>query len=167
MAWALQQQETSDPTARHVLLCLANYAGADGLAAFPSTSTLARDSGLSERTIRAKLDQLETLGLIRLGNQAIAAAHIRRADRRPTVFDLVLSRGAPAAPRSFTGCNSRPNGVQLTPERGATDAPDPRALSEKLENRSLVDKREARGKGTPREGEHLKSIQEILRGVTA
>ena len=84
MSWALSLpvQTLKDSSARHVLLCLANYAGSNGTGAFPSASTLAQDTGLSERTVRYKLDDLEKSGLIQKGNQAIAAVHIDRHDRR-------------------------------------------------------------------------------------
>lgn len=133
MSWALSlpTQVLKDASARHVLLCLANYAGSNGTGAFPSASTLAQDTGLSERTVRYKLDDLEKLGLIKQGNQAIAAVHIDRHDRRPVVYDLQLLRGANAAPRSErgandgTGCNPQQNGVQAKTERGAAAAPNP------------------------------------------
>jgi hypothetical protein len=133
MSWALSlpTQVLKDASARHVLLCLANYAGSNGAGAFPSATTLAQDTGLSERTVRYKLDDLEQSGLIQKGNQAIAAVHIDRHDRRPVVYDLQLLRGANAAPRSErgandgTGCNPEQNGVQPTAERGAAAAPNP------------------------------------------
>ena len=132
MSWALSlpTESLKDSSARHVLLCLANYAGSNGAGAFPSASTLAQDTGLSERTVRYKLDDLEKVGLIQKGNQAIAAVHIDRHDRRPVVYDLQLSRGANPAPRTkrgaddATGCNSQQNGVQPTTERGAATAPN-------------------------------------------
>lgn len=132
MSWALSLpiESLKDSSARHVLLCLANYAGSNGAGAFPSASTLAQDTGLSERTVRYKLDDLEKVGLILKGNQAIAAVHIDRHDRRPVVYDLQLSRGANPAPRTkrgaddATGCNSQQNGVQPETERGAAAAPN-------------------------------------------
>lgn len=133
MSWALSLpvQTLKDSSARHVLLCLANYAGSNGTGAFPSASTLAQDTGLSERTVRYKLDDLELSGLIQKGNQAIAAVHIDRHDRRPVVYDLQISRGANPAPRAkrgaddATGCSSQQNGVQPGTERGAEAAPNP------------------------------------------
>jgi DNA-binding transcriptional ArsR family regulator len=132
MSWALSLPKPvlSDASARHVLLCLANYAGSDGRGAFPSASTLSDDTGLSERTVRYKLDVLEASGLIVRGNQAIAAVHIDRHDRRPVVYDLQIKRGADIAPRSergaddATGCNLQQNGVQISTERGAAAAPN-------------------------------------------
>lgn len=133
MSWALSLpvQTLKDSSARHVLLCLANYAGSNGTGAFPSASTLAQDTGLSERTVRYKLDDLEQSGLIKKGNQAIAAVHIDRHDRRPVVYDLQILRGANTAPRAkrgaddATGCNPQQNGVQSGTERGAAAAPNP------------------------------------------
>jgi len=132
MSWALALPKASleNPAARHVLLCLANYAGSDGRGAFPSALTLSDDTGLSERTVRLKLDELEKAGFITEGNQAIAAAYIERRDRRPVVYDLQLKRGANAAPRkergadNRTGCSSQQNGVQENAQRGAAAAPN-------------------------------------------
>lgn len=142
MAWAMEQQAVQDAPSCHVLLVLANFAGEDGRGAFPSVSTLARITKLSERTVQYKLAALEKACVIRRGNQDIAAAYISRGDRRPTVYDLDLTtgrgendgvngvqptaeRGAPAAPRSERGAADDTNGVQLTTERGAPAAPNP------------------------------------------
>lgn len=131
MSWALQiaKAELSDSSARHVLLCLANYASADGRGTFPSAGRLSEDTGLSERTVRYKLELLREAGWIARGNQALAAVYIDQHDRRPVVYDLQLKRGANSAPRSKrtasdegAGCNPQQDGVQSTTERGATDA---------------------------------------------
>lgn len=151
MSWALALPKASleNPAARHVLLCLANYAGSDGRGAFPSALTLSEDTGLSERTVRLKLDELEKAGFITEGNQAIAAAYIDRRDRRPVVYDLQLKRGANAAPRkergadNRTGCSSQQNGVQENAERGAAAAPNTplnhQETEEQLQQRDLAD----------------------------
>jgi hypothetical protein len=125
MAWALKQELVTDSVARHVLLCLANYAGQDGCAAFPSVATLMADTRLSERSVRAKLDHLLDLGVLRLGNQAIGAAYIERKDRRPTVYDIAIERGASPAPRLIVdnSVDKKENGVHLVQERGAPPAP--------------------------------------------
>ncbi|MGB4485563.1 MAG: helix-turn-helix domain-containing protein [Pseudomonas veronii] len=150
MSWALSLpiQSLKDSSARHVLLCLANYAGSNGTGAFPSASTLAQDTGLSERTIRYKLDDLEQSGLIKKGNQAIAAVHIDRHDRRPVVYDLQILRGANPAPRAkrgaddTAGCNSQQDGVQPGTERGAAAAPNPslnHQVTEEQQQRELAE----------------------------
>jgi len=149
MAWALAIPKAAldNPAARHVLLCLANYAGSDGRGAFPSAGTLSEDTGLSERTVRLKLDELEKGGFIVEGNQAIAAAYIDRRDRRPVVYDLQLKRGANAAPRKDrgendgTGCSSQQSGVQENAGRGAAAAPNPslnHQLTEEQQPRDLA-----------------------------
>ena len=75
-----------------MLVGLANHAGPDGTAAFPSVRTLMRYTGLAERTVRACLSRLEAAGVISLCDPAIIAARIRRADRRPRGWDLNLAR---------------------------------------------------------------------------
>ncbi|UVE57641.1 helix-turn-helix domain-containing protein [Burkholderia sp. EMB26] len=127
----MEQQVVTDASARHVLLCLANYADHRGKAAFPSAATLVLDTGLSERTVRAKLDALEQMGVIQKGNQAVVAAYIERGDRRPVCYDLNIERHATAAPRdergandAATGCNPCSHGVQMAQERGAATAPN-------------------------------------------
>lgn len=154
MTWAIEQTLVSDPTARHVLICLANYAGKTGQAAFPSASTLAKETGLSVRTVRYKLDSLVELGVIGLGNQAIAAAYIDRHDRRPTVYDLAMERDAAGAPREerganedATGCSSEQNGVQMETERGAPAAANPSL------NRPLPVNKPKEGAGKPAGGD--------------
>ena len=131
MVWALEQRLVEESTARHVLLCLANYADKNGKGAFPSTNSLSDDTGLAVRTVKYKLEALEALGAIRRGNQAIAAAYIDRHDRRPVVYDMAVERGAPDAPRDERGANgdgpgciSEQNGVHLKTERGAPRAPN-------------------------------------------
>lgn len=132
MSWALSQQVITEPHARHVLLCLANYADQSGRAAFPAVSSLALDTGLAPRTVQYRLRELESIGLIKRGNQAIAAAYITQRDRIPVCYDLDLSRGAQDAPRiergahdDATGCTPEQDGVHTTTERGAQHAPNP------------------------------------------
>jgi Helix-turn-helix domain len=76
---------------KFVLVGLANHAGPDGTAAFPSVTTLIRYTGLSERTVRTCLDRLQAQGIISPCDPDIVAARIRRADRRPQGWDLNLS----------------------------------------------------------------------------
>ncbi len=128
MTWALEQQDVVDAHARHVLLCLANYADQDGRAAFPSIARLALDTGLSVRTVQYRLRELEQLGVIRRGNQAIPAAYINQRDRIPVCYDIAIERGAQRAPgacHDATGCTPERNGVHATTERGAQRAPEP------------------------------------------
>ncbi|RKR02615.1 helix-turn-helix protein [Kushneria sinocarnis] len=147
-SWALQQQAVTDPGARSVLFGLANHANHEGRHAFPSVDLLRRYTGLGRRTVITKLKLLQEKGLVRRGNQKVAAAIIERADRRPTVYDLALGtglepidlgdeqtpdqpqqQGAGNAPRdNERDASDAPryhNGVQMTTERGARVAPEP------------------------------------------
>jgi Helix-turn-helix domain len=76
---------------KFVLVGLANHAGPDGTAAFPSVATLVRYTGLSERTVRTCLDRLAAAGIIAPCDPGIVAARIKRADRRPQGWDLNLT----------------------------------------------------------------------------
>jgi len=132
MAWAIKQQEITEPTERLVLMCLANYAGEDGANAFPSLRQLMQDTGLSEATVRRHLQRFEQAGVIKRGNQEIAAAYIKRADRRPVVYDIT-PRGLTVTPRTS-------DGVSPEVSRGVTEAatgsqaltPNPKRSEENL-----------------------------------
>lgn len=173
MSWALKQRYISDPIARYVLLVLSNYGGSDGRDAFPSVATLAEDTGLSERTIQSKLRLLEEGGAIVMGNQAVVAARISKADRRPVSYDIQigrmivipakLERGAGDAPRNShpdndpsRGANGSPrevergaaddtNGVQLTTERGAGPAPNPSTIHPQENQKALSPQKPGEG----------------------
>jgi hypothetical protein len=72
-----------------VVVGLANHAGPDGTAAFPSLARLVRYTGLAERTVRTCLDRLAAGGIIAPCDPDIVAARIKRADRRPQGWDLI------------------------------------------------------------------------------
>ncbi len=167
-SWALQQQALTDPGARAVLFGLANHANHEGRHAFPSVDLLCRYTGLGRRTVISKLKLLQEKGLIRRGNQKVAAAIIDRADRRPVVYDLALgvgiksidigdeqspdvpeSRDAENAPREnepgATDASRDGNGVQMTTPRGARAAPEtsltnPHTLSGADEGESIFER---------------------------
>lgn len=150
MSWAIEQRRVMDPTARHLLLCMANYADKHGRNVWASATTLAEDTGLSERSVRMKRQLLEEIGVIRRGNQAVVAAEVSRVDRRPVNYDLDMGGGLhlvhPAEQRAHagngvhvvhpdgvqlvhpeegTGCTSFRDGVHHVPPRGARGAPKP------------------------------------------
>lgn len=129
MTWAMEQTIVQAPSARHVLLCLANYAGEDGKNAFPGIPTLVKDTGMSERGVRKILRQLEDEGAIVPGNQEIVNAYISRADRRPMNYDLqvhlVEREEQSAAREEATGGTEELNGGNQSAERGERGAPKP------------------------------------------
>lgn len=109
-AWALNVETVPDSTARVILLGLANHAGRDGSAAWPSVATLAAYAVCSTRTVQRKLRDLETRGLLRRGDQRLVN-HLP-ADRRPTVYDLPIGASI---------CHPAPDhGVTPVSERGDT-----------------------------------------------
>lgn len=113
-SWALNVETVPDSTARVVLLGLANHAGRDGSAAWPSVATLAEYAVCSSRTVQRKLRELEARGLVRKGDQRLVG-HLP-ADRRPVVYDLPIgvSFCRPAAE----------DGVTPMTERGDTTGTD-------------------------------------------
>lgn len=143
MEWAIAQQRVTDAPARHVLLVLARTASVEGEDAWRTVERLAKETGLSERTVQMKLQLLLAAGVMRLGDQNVVAVKIKRVDRRPTVYDLDVrleeleaagfvyrkgARGAADAPRTpvdNAGDGGRTRGAGDAPrsnERGAADA---------------------------------------------
>lgn len=111
-----------------VLLGLANHADPDGRNAFPSIDTLCRYTRLSESTVRRCLQRLVELGVIQPGDPDLQEFYIRRRDRRPAVYDLVMDGPlAPAAPvdNPASGVSYRPDGVSQQAARGVTPAGNP------------------------------------------
>ncbi|GLZ29365.1 hypothetical protein Lesp02_15550 [Lentzea sp. NBRC 105346] len=109
-----------------VLIGLANHADSFGRNSFPSVATLTRYTRLSERTVRATLDRLHALRLIKRSDPDIVAAHIKRADRRPQGWDLAMSGEVHKShPAEQDGVQSERDEVQSTSQRGASTAPEP------------------------------------------
>jgi hypothetical protein len=125
MTWAFKQRHIADPMQRYVLLCLANYAGEEGCNAFPSVARLGRDSGLSERTIQRALHALEEGGVIKRGNQEVAAAYIKDEGKRPTVYDLIFRTGVTQSPVVSDGCQTVKAPVTDSHRTGVTQSPNP------------------------------------------
>jgi len=160
MAWALKQQVETHPEARHVLLCLANYASADGTSAFPSIATLVSDTGLSESTVRRNLHRLLATGLIEKDSQAIVAARIERADRRPVCYRIVIqTRGVPLTPRAEHGVSdTSPRGVRGASTGCQALTPDPSLIRQK---EILTDKDLFASQNKTLRGPHVESINSI------
>ena len=66
MSWqattAVTRHSQAKGSEQLLLLCIANYAGADGTGAYPSNKTLCEDSKLSERAVRYIIRRLQELG---------------------------------------------------------------------------------------------------------
>lgn len=112
MSWVFEHSE-SRLAARHVLLSIANHAKSDGTGAWPSTTTIARESRLSRREVQRSLRELIDLGelTIELG----AGPHGTNLYSIPGVTTC-----RPPAPIGRQGATSTPPkrdfGDQMSPE---------------------------------------------------
>lgn len=141
LTWAIYEigSTLKDASAYRVLLILADNANDEGRGAYPSASTIAEETGMSLRTVRNKLNDLETAGIIMRGDQALA--DYLPANRRSVVWDLNLdnNRRAESAPQhtpattTTRGAKSAPqtdgSDVQQGCNRGATDVQQGCSLS--------------------------------------
>lgn len=100
VSWVWDHAPVKD-TALIVLLALADYADNEGRHAFPSQATLAQRARCTDRQVRRALVTLREQGLIVEGDQQHVAHY--RPDRRPVVYDLVMSRGDILSPRGVDG----------------------------------------------------------------
>lgn len=100
LTWTIYDvgKDLTDASAYRTLLILADHCDDDGCGAYPSAATIAEKTGMSMRTVRAKLKDLEEAGYITPGDQRIAA-HLP-ANRRPKVWDLAMHRRAKSAPQT-------------------------------------------------------------------
>ncbi len=71
-----------------VLIKLANVAADDGSRAWRTKATMAKELGVSQRSVQRALKELEMAHLILRGDQSFVERI--RADKRPTVYDLNL-----------------------------------------------------------------------------
>lgn len=132
-AWALHQR-CPTPTAKLVLLGLANHAHADGTGAWPSVDTLAGYADCDRRTVQRSLRALEGEGLV--ARSSWQPEHIDAA-RRPVCYELPILGRQNAAPEQEEGRpGRRPGGdtgaaqtvhepsKDLTPTSSPSSSPD-------------------------------------------
>lgn len=88
VAWALRADLTGTLSAEHrlVLVTLADHARPDGTGAWPAVATIAHRLGCAPRSVQRALKRLESLGLIKRGDQRMVS-HLP-GNRRPTVWTL-------------------------------------------------------------------------------
>lgn len=125
IVWVLNDAVCESATEKLVLIALANHARPDGTAAFPAVATISRYTTLSERAIRNTLRVLEARGLIERCDDSIVAAYIKRPDKRPFGYNLLMDGGHVAPLVDERGASDDTSGGHLTTERGAPDAPEP------------------------------------------
>ena len=90
ISWALTQAPDVPPECVSLLVGLANHADSLGRGAYAGQKLLASYARKTDRSARNDLAKLLSIGLIRHGDQKLAA-HIP-ADCRPVVYDLALER---------------------------------------------------------------------------
>jgi hypothetical protein len=111
MVWALETAVVDDAGQLLVLIALAERADDDGRNAWPGKAWLAQRARCSTRTVQRHLTALRTQNLVEEGDQRLVE-HFR-ADRRPTVYNLVMTEGSSSvrrdnlSPRSISGDVSR------------------------------------------------------------
>jgi DNA-binding transcriptional ArsR family regulator len=105
-----------DPTAKLVLLRLADFADDDGSRVFPSVARVADDCGLSARAVQTALRRLEAGGLLIMVAEADARSQRPRAYR----IDIAALNAAARPSRDEEGVQEmRPPGEPNAPP-GAT-----------------------------------------------
>lgn len=76
------------PVQRLILDRLADRAGKQGEAIFPSMATIKHDTGASESTIYRAIQHFLKIGILEYGDQSLVS-HLP-ADKRPRVYNMVL-----------------------------------------------------------------------------
>lgn len=105
-------------TERFVLVGMANHDGDGGC--WPAIATLARYTGITERSVQRAIGRLETLGYVtrQIGE---GGTHQTRNDRRPNRYTLHLRGDASVTPSTVHGVTSTtPRGDMETLPRGDT-----------------------------------------------
>ncbi|MEE0654399.1 MAG: helix-turn-helix domain-containing protein [Bifidobacterium criceti] len=102
LTWTIYDvgKDLTDTSAYRTLLILADHCDDDGCGAYPSAATIAEKTGMSVRTVRAKLKILAEAGYIVPGDQRIA--EYLPANRRPKVWNLNMNWGAESASQNKT-----------------------------------------------------------------
>jgi hypothetical protein len=114
ITWVLYEAPVTTQSHLLVLLALADRAHDDGSAAYPAREWIADRARCSVRSVASHLRALEDAGLIRKGDQELVS-HFR-ADRRPVVYDVVMTAGK--------SCTPSVNDVQSDASRGARSRTD-------------------------------------------
>lgn len=105
MAWVWDHSQ-SRKSERLVLLAIADCASDDGANAYPSTATLCRKTGLSERAVQRAVAALEALGELRVERNG--------GPRGCNRFTVTMTPGAVTPPSTRRGVNA-PGGTDDTP----------------------------------------------------
>ena len=115
LAKAKKTKLGGDSTAKLLLVVLADYANAEGMA-WPTVATMTEEVEKSERTIQTALRKLERLKLIRRGDQKWTRNYPK--GQRPTVYEI-LPEKTKTVKRSKTARVQSTAPVETMPDTGA------------------------------------------------
>nr|WP_252728372.1 helix-turn-helix domain-containing protein [Curtobacterium sp. WW7] len=110
ITWVLYEAPVTTQSHLLVLLALADRAHDDGSAAYPAREWIADRARCSVRSVASHLRALEDAGLIRKGDQDLVS-HFR-ADRRPVVYDVVMTAGKSCTPPVHDVQSDAPRGAR-------------------------------------------------------
>jgi hypothetical protein len=129
IAWVLEHSE-SRLGARHVMISIANHAKADGTGAWPSITTIAHESRLSEREVQLSIRKLVATG--ELCVEQGAGPHGTNLYSLP----LVAARGEKFAP--LGGEKPSMQGVKNPTNAGEKFSPEPSLIQPSLEPSNVL-----------------------------
>lgn len=126
LARAKKTQVGGDSTTKLVLISLADYANDDRMA-WPSIKTLRKEVEKGERQIQRSLRKLESLDLIRLGDQSLTKSYPK--GQRPIVYEILPAktrrRGVTHDTRTGDTHDTTPGVVHDTPTGVMDDTTTP------------------------------------------
>ena len=130
--WAWEQ-DCPNPTAKLVLMALADHANADG-ECWPSMKKIAQRSGITPRQVSTHIMRLEELGLVTKASRRRYGGQFRGWDYRVNLHRkqdtsgsvLPVTSGSPASSPAEAGFRSEPSGNrQVEPVAAAPRKTDP------------------------------------------
>jgi hypothetical protein len=148
MTWALRQK-TGNPTAKAILLALANYADDEG-SCFPGQERLAEECECSVRTIQRQMEYLESKGFLRRSRRADGRG-ARTSDRYFLLLHDKLSPDTDDEPtRQIVGASkdepTRRNTSLKKPERTDASLVELRKVLDEKRAQAVLDHRKRLGK---------------------
>lgn len=129
----VREHEDLPTSAKAVLLILASYAAPDGSRCFPSQKRLAKNSGLTERSVRKQLKLAEKLGLLviskapKSGGPNSNQYRLRIPKSKPEIHDTQTGTGLPVQ----TGTGLPPNKLKKQDQEQAHVQRPPRRPAER------------------------------------
>ena len=141
---AVREHEGIPTSAKAVLLILASYAAPDGGRCFPSQKRLAKNSGLTERSVRTQLKRSEEMGLLSICKVPQTGAPNRNLYKlklpksKPEIHDIQTGSPLPVQ----TGSGLPPNKLKKQEQEQVQSHRPPRMLGERARKEPSREARE-------------------------